>query len=75
MSVECHGGMILTGENQRIWTETCPSATMSTTNPTRTSVVINGLSQGTATFCLNRGHHLRTLHDNLLADTEEEWQE
>jgi hypothetical protein len=31
MSLESDGGMILTGENRR---ETCPSATLSTTNPT-----------------------------------------
>jgi hypothetical protein len=32
--MESHGGMILTGENLRIRRKTCPSATMSTTNPT-----------------------------------------
>jgi hypothetical protein len=34
MSMENDGGMILTGENRRTRRETCPSATMSTTNPT-----------------------------------------
>jgi hypothetical protein len=29
-----HGGMILTGENRRPRRKTCPSATLSTTNPT-----------------------------------------
>jgi hypothetical protein len=29
-----HGGMILTGENRRTRRKTCPSATLSTTNPT-----------------------------------------
>jgi hypothetical protein len=29
-----HGGMILTGENQRTRRKACPSATLSTTNPT-----------------------------------------
>jgi hypothetical protein len=34
MSLESDGGMILTGENRRTRRETCPSATLSTTNPT-----------------------------------------
>jgi hypothetical protein len=34
MSLESHGGMILTGENRRTGRKTCPSATLSTTNPT-----------------------------------------
>jgi hypothetical protein len=36
MSTENHGWMILTGENQRTRRKTCPSATLSTTNPTWT---------------------------------------
>jgi hypothetical protein len=34
MSLESDGGMILTGENRRTRRKTCPSATLSTTNPT-----------------------------------------
>jgi hypothetical protein len=34
MSFESDGGMILTGENRRTRRKTCPSATLSTTNPT-----------------------------------------
>jgi hypothetical protein len=34
MSLERDGGMILTGENRRTGTKTCPSATLSTKNPT-----------------------------------------
>jgi hypothetical protein len=34
MSVESDGVMILTGENRRTRRKTCPSATLSTTNPT-----------------------------------------
>jgi hypothetical protein len=34
MSLESDGGMILTGENHRTRRKTCPSATLSTTNPT-----------------------------------------
>jgi hypothetical protein len=34
MSLESDGGMILTGENRRTERKTCPSATLSTTNPT-----------------------------------------
>jgi hypothetical protein len=33
MSMENDGGMILTGENTRTQRKTCPSATLSTTNP------------------------------------------
>jgi hypothetical protein len=35
MSLESDGGMILTGENRRTLRKTCPSATLSTTNPTQ----------------------------------------
>jgi hypothetical protein len=34
MSSESDGGMTLTGENRRPRRKTCPSATLSTTNPT-----------------------------------------
>jgi hypothetical protein len=34
MSLESNGGMILTGKNRRTRRKTCPSATLSTTNPT-----------------------------------------
>jgi hypothetical protein len=34
MSLESDGGMILTGENRITRRKTCPSATLSTTNPT-----------------------------------------
>jgi hypothetical protein len=34
MSLESDGGMILTGENRRTRRKTCPSATLSTINPT-----------------------------------------
>jgi hypothetical protein len=36
MNMESHDGIILTGEFQRTGTETCPSDTLSTTNPTWT---------------------------------------
>jgi hypothetical protein len=36
MSLESDGGMILTGENRRTRRKTCPSVTLSITNPTRT---------------------------------------
>jgi hypothetical protein len=35
MSMENDGGMILTGEKEELGEKTCPSATLSTTNPTR----------------------------------------
>jgi hypothetical protein len=34
MSLESDGGMIFTGQNRRTRRKTCPSATLSTTNPT-----------------------------------------
>jgi hypothetical protein len=36
MSLENDGGMILTGESRRTRRKSCPSATLSTTNPTWT---------------------------------------
>jgi hypothetical protein len=41
----------MTGENRNTWGKTCPSATLSTTNPTLTdpgSTATNRLSHGTA---------------------------
>jgi hypothetical protein len=57
--MKSHGGMILTGENLRTQRSTCPSATLSTTNPTWTDpgenlglrgerLANNRLSHGTA---------------------------
>jgi hypothetical protein len=34
MCVKSNGRIKLTGKNQRTWRKTCPSATLSTTNPT-----------------------------------------
>jgi hypothetical protein len=59
MSSESDGGMILIGENRRSRRKTCPSSTLSTTNPTWIDTganlglrcerpAINGLSHGTA---------------------------
>jgi hypothetical protein len=36
------GGMKLTGENRSTWRKTCPSATLSTTNPTWTDPGLRG---------------------------------
>jgi hypothetical protein len=57
MSVENQRGMILTGENQRTWRETYPSASLSTTNPTSTDLSVNpGLcSERLVTDCLSHG--------------------
>jgi hypothetical protein len=56
--VDSHIGMMLTGENRRTRRETCPSATLSTTNPTWTDPGLcserpttNRLSHGAATHC------------------------
>jgi hypothetical protein len=58
MSLESHGGMILTEENRKTRRRTCLSATLSTTNPTRTNPGLGGkrpatnhLSHGT-TYCI-----------------------
>jgi hypothetical protein len=59
MSMECHGGMILTGENRITRSKTYPIATLFTTNPTWTDPgaipglrgerpAANRLSHGTA---------------------------
>jgi hypothetical protein len=42
MRVESHGGMILTGENQRSWSKPSPITTLSTINPTRTKLDLCG---------------------------------
>jgi hypothetical protein len=49
--------MKLTGKNRSTWRETCPSATLSTTNPTGTDPGSNlGLrSEMPATNCLSHG--------------------
>jgi hypothetical protein len=41
-----HGGMILTGGNRRTRRKTCPSATLSTTNPTWTNLGANPSRRG-----------------------------
>jgi hypothetical protein len=46
MSLESDGGIILTGENRRTRRKTCPSATLSTTNPTWIQPVANPSLRG-----------------------------
>jgi hypothetical protein len=57
MSTENDGGMILTGENRRTRRKTCPSATLSTTNPTWYDQGVNpGLrDERPVTNCLSHG--------------------
>jgi hypothetical protein len=57
MSLESDGGMISTGENRRTWRKTCPSATLSTTNPTWIDLgAIPGVrGEGPATNDLSHG--------------------
>jgi hypothetical protein len=57
MSMDSHGGMILRENDQRIRRKTCPSATLSTINPTWTDSVTNpGLrSERPVSICLNHG--------------------
>jgi hypothetical protein len=57
MSLESDGGMILTGKHRRTRRKTCPSATLSTTNPTWIDPGLRGerpatndLSHGTASL-------------------------
>jgi hypothetical protein len=49
--------MILTGENRNTWAETCPSATLPTTNPIRIDLEFNPGLQGErpAINCLGHG--------------------
>jgi hypothetical protein len=47
------GGLKLTGENRSTRRKTCPSATLSTTNPTGTDPGSNSLSHGTANTDFN----------------------
>jgi hypothetical protein len=68
------GGMILTGENRRTRRKTCPSATLSSTNPTWIDPganpglrgerpATNDLSHGTALkVMLNDAHHSACLY-------------
>jgi hypothetical protein len=67
MSLESDGGMILTGENQRTRRKTCPTVTLSTTNPTWIDLVANpglrgerpatnDLNHGTALYRYNATH-------------------
>ena len=41
ISVWSTGGMTLTGEKRRLWIKSCLTATLSTTNPTRTDLGLN----------------------------------
>jgi hypothetical protein len=67
--------MILAGENRSTWGKTCPSATLSTTNPTWTHPgsnrdlrgerpATNRLSHGTAN-CISEGRSLKFRTTNL----------
>jgi hypothetical protein len=58
MSLESDGGIILTGENRSTRRKTCPSATLSTTNPTRIDPGANPGLRGErpATNDLSHGH-------------------
>jgi hypothetical protein len=81
MSMENHGGMILTGENQITWRKTYPSVTMSTTNRTWTDpgmnldlfnhrLVTNRLSHSTQVYIIAR----RCTHKYpLLKNTVKGW--
>jgi hypothetical protein len=67
MNVESDGGMILTGENRRTQRKTCPSATLSITNPTWIDPGANlGLSgEMLATNCLSHGMAIHLLNVKL----------
>jgi hypothetical protein len=53
MSMECHGGIILTKGNQRTWRKICPSATLSITYLTWTDL---GMNQGLCGKRLSTNH-------------------
>jgi hypothetical protein len=67
MNMDSHGGMILTGEDLRTPTETYSSATLSTTNPTRTGLGVNpGLCDNLP--ATNRLSHLSFVTDLVSVD-------
>jgi len=70
--MESHGGMILTGENRKTRRETCPSATLSTTNPTWTDPGANpGLSgERPATNRLSHGMAKLFISHTLIRNNE-----
>jgi hypothetical protein len=68
MSLESDGGMILTGENQKLGEKTCTSATLSTTSPTWTDP---GANLG---LCGERSATNRLSHCTATVLTDREWQ-
>jgi hypothetical protein len=87
MSLESDGGMILTGGNRRTRRKTCPSATLSTTNPTwidpganpglrGESPATNDLSRGTASllkYTQSSKYILKIPLEQLLSDAIFDW--
>jgi hypothetical protein len=74
MSLDSDGGMILTGKNRRTRRKTCPSATLSTTNPTQIDPganpgfrgerpATNDLSHGTAYTNHYINHYISLFYD------------
>jgi hypothetical protein len=41
--IRCRGVMTMTGENKSTWSNTCPSATLSTTNPIQSGLRLNAV--------------------------------
>jgi hypothetical protein len=56
LSMEKHGGMILTGEEREIREKTCPRATLSTINPTWTEPGTNSSLRGERPATSRLGH-------------------
>jgi hypothetical protein len=56
MNMKSHSGMILAGECRRTRRETCPSSTLSTTNPTRTGSGANPGLRGKTPATNSLGH-------------------
>jgi hypothetical protein len=67
MSIENECGMILTGKTEELGEKTCPSATLSTTNPTWIDPGVNPELRGErpATNRLNHGTPFQTVASDI----------
>jgi hypothetical protein len=62
MSLESYGGMILTEQVPRTRTKACPSATLSTTNPTCTDQGANAVFRGKRPATNRLSHSTAKVH-------------
>jgi len=74
MSMESHGGMILTGVKGRTRRKTCRSATLSTTNPTWTDPAVNPCLRGERPATNRLSHGMAVTWCNYMPNNFEIWQ-